>query len=241
MFKKILSLGLACVMALTMGTVSFAVSAEPGTNILVDDSQYRVVESFSGDQRFVATYDKVDNMLSIVSYNADEEIVQSSMLDLDNDTVLSRNEYGVVTAASSISKYTESLYAYIKTYGSPNKWELRRPEYLDEPSDSAFYFKTNETTKNSDDLDNFKSTVNSMATLEGKLESAIGTANLLAVITGATAAIGGPVGWGAAAAALIAALGFNNSAQNYAYDIEEKQTEAWDYYYEVYNNSKVYF
>lgn len=133
------------------------------------------------------------------------------------------------------------MYAYIKTYGSPNKWELRRPEYLDEPSDSAFYFKTNETTVNKSDLSGFQTTVNSMATLEGKLKSAIGTTNALAVIAGASAAIGGPVGWGAAAAALIAALGFANAEQNYAYDIEEKQIEAWDYYYEVYNNSSVYF
>lgn len=116
-----------------------------------------------------------------------------------------------------------------------------RPEYLDEPSDSAFYFKTNETTVNKSDLSGFQTTVNSMATLEGKLKSAIGTTNALAVIAGASAAIGGPVGWGAAAAALIAALGFANAEQNYAYDIEEKQIEAWDYYYEVYNNSSVYF
>lgn len=241
MFKKILSLGLACIMALTMGTVAFAAPAETRTNVLSDDSRYRVVESFGGGQRFVATYDKVDNTLSLVSYNADEEMLQSSVVDLNDNTVLTQNQHGVVTATNSISKYTQSLYAYVKTYGSPNEWELRRPQYLDEPSSSAFYFKTKETTKNKSDLSGFQTAVNSMYTLEGKLESAIGTANTLAVVAGASAGVGGPVGWGAAAAALIAALGFANSADNYAYDIEEKHIEAWDYYYEVYNNSSVYF
>ena len=121
MFKKILSLGLACVMAFTMVTVALAAPAERGTTILVNDSRNRVVESFSGEQRFVATYDKVNNTLSLVSYNLNEEMIQSSTVDLNNDTVLTRNEYGVVTTANSISKYTESLYAYIKTHGSPNK------------------------------------------------------------------------------------------------------------------------
>lgn len=241
MFKKILSLGLACVMALTMGTVTLAAPAERGTTILVNDSQNRIVESFSGGQRFVATYNKVDNTLSLVCYNANEEMLQSSTVDLNNDTVLVRNEYGVLMAANSISKYTDSLYAYIKTYGSPNKWELRRPEYLNESSDAVFYFKTNETTVNKSDLSGFRTTVNSMATLEGKLESAVGTTSALAVIAGASAGVGGPVGWGAAAAALLAALGFANTVQNYGYDIEEKQIEAWDYYYEVYYNSSVYF
>lgn len=241
MFKKILSLGLACIMALTMGTVAFAAPVDTGTNVLVDDSQYRIVESFGGGQRFVATYNKVDNTLSLVSYNADEEMLQSSVVDLNDNTVLTRNEYGAVTAANSISKYTQSLYAYIKTYGNPNEWELRRPQYLDEPSSSVFYFKTKETTVNKADLTSFQTDVNSMYTLEGKLESAIGTTYTLSVIAGASAGVGGPVGWGAAAAALIAALGFANSAQNYAYEIEEKQISAWDHYYEVYNNSTVYF
>lgn len=234
-------MGLACVMAFTMGTVALAAPAERGTTILVNDSRNRVVESFSGEQRFVATYDKVNNTLSLVSYNLNEEMIQSSTVDLNNDTVLTRNEYGVVTTANSISKYTESLYAYIKTHGSPNKWELRRPQYLDEPSDSSYYFKTNETTANKSNLNGFQSSVNSLATLEGKLKSAIGTTNALAVFAGASAAVGGPVGWGAAAAALIAALGFANAEQNYAYDIEEKQVVAWDYYYEVKNNSSIYF
>ena len=86
MFKKILSLGLACVMAFTMGTVALAAPAERGTTILVNDSRNRVVESFSGEQRFVATYDKVNNTLSLVSYNLNEEMMLVSGV---HDPVLS--------------------------------------------------------------------------------------------------------------------------------------------------------
>lgn len=241
--KKVLSILFAVIMLLSLSMTAFAaeVPADAGTNILVDDSQYRIVESFGGGQRFVATYNKVDNTVSLVSYNADDEILHRSVTNLNNSTVSTLDEYGVATAANSISKYTESLYAYIKTYGNPNEWELRRPEYLDEPSSTAFYFKTEETSVNEDDLSGFQTAVNSMYTLEGQLKSAIGTANTLAVIAGASAGIGGPVGWGAAAAAFIAALGFDNSAQNYAYQIEEQQIIAWDCYYEVYYNSDIYF
>ncbi len=146
--------------------------------------------------------------------------------DLSNNHVVVRGKEGqqISINATTISKYTESLYSYVKTFGSPNKWKLNRPKYHGEPSEGTYYFKTDETNDNEDDLDEYRKTVNTIAGLEEDLEALVGITVMLASFTTGFLIGSGGIGFGAAVAAYLAALGYGVAAEQKANEIGLNKT-----------------
>ena len=234
--KKIISLALSLVMLLTMSVSAFAAETEPyNTLVLKDTEAVRITQTSDDDFTYVATYDKINNTVQLVqtdNLTGEEnvgEIAQIQTLTTDNTPQV----------RASLEEKTFTNYEYEKTYGTPNKWELRRP------GDNAFnwiYFQTYETSSNKEYLKAFKDAVDDINVQEGAIVTSLGMAGLSYLAAGAAGAgaifTGGTLS-AAAWGALLSAGGFSTAyvATCMAYDQSCK--DAYDAYWETYNHSTI--
>ncbi len=166
-------------------------------------------------------------------------VVDGVVSNLINDNVINENEGENIIengARSSKKQDTVSNYEYTKTYGSPNKWQLRRPKTN---IFTYYYFDTTETASNSSDLTRFYNAVEDVNTLEKKAVVYIGSAGLSAFLTyasiPATIASGGILSPATVAAGL-AAVGATTAATTTLVDLSHSCSDAYDAYFEVLYN-----
>lgn len=236
--KRFISMFLAITLMVISSQTAFAFSPNHyNTRITTDNESVRIAESFSEGYKFVSTYDKISKIAVIEQIDISNNQVVSSVIVDTKNTPLYKNDIGKLRLFSvTTQENTFSNYEYTKIYGSPNEWELRRP---DGSINGTIYFKTKETAKNTSHLSSFKEAVDQINSLEKKAIATIG----LQVFTGVIAILltYTTVGVGASLTAYLASLGFTGSALNYGIDLEYQYKVALDKYWEVYNSSEVYY
>jgi len=241
--KKIISIILSLVMVLSMSVSALAAETTSITTILRDDDMVRIAQAISGDDRYVSTFDKQNNTITTERFSvSDGTLLATATVNLSVNTITETDlNTGIAVTSTTQSKYTDSLYGYEYTPGSPAQWRLQRPKYNGEPEEGAYYYRTNQTTTNKSDLNNFRTTVNSLESLEEELLAQVGTTTFFAGFATGFAIGSGGTGFGIALAAYIAAAGFCLTAQQTSYEIGEKQDDAYYYYFEVSYNSSIYY
>lgn len=164
------------------------------------------------------------------------------IVNIDDETIYdTTTNTQIETRAVVASKKTESVYAYEYTNDNPKEWKLTRAKYAGESNDAGYYFKTKQTSINADHLDEFRVTVDSLASKESELKTLVGVSAFLGgFATGFTIGTGG-AGFGVALAAYLSAAGFGVAAQEKANQIGELQSTALARYTDVKNESSIYF
>lgn len=234
--KKVISFMLVLIMVFSIPSNAFAAETEPyNTVVLKDTEAVRITQTSDDSFTYLATYDKVNNTIQLVQTDNTTgkenvgEIAQIQTLATDNSP----------QARASLEEKTFTNYEYEKTYGTPNKWELRRP------GDNAFnwiYFQTYETSSNKEYLTAFKDAVDDINVQEGAIVTSLGMAGLSYLAAGAAGAgaifTGGTLS-AAAWGALLSAGGFSTAyvATCMAYDQSCK--DAYDAYWETYYHSTI--
>lgn len=134
------------------------------------------------------------------------------------------------TTRASIEEKTYSNYEYKIEYGTPNNWELRRPQ--DNSVLNLYYFTVDQTSTLLPDLNNFKSAVDEINDLELKYIGASASVPILTLFTIILAATG--AGAGPSVGAALFAAGVTGAAYNYAIDLERRCDDAYHYYFSVF-------
>ncbi|SHL79737.1 hypothetical protein SAMN02745136_05717 [Anaerocolumna jejuensis DSM 15929] len=193
------------------------------TVVLDNDAQVITVTDAVSDSQTTQTVSEVINGALIPENQA-----------ISNTVVQATSNYSIM--ATTANQNTFSNYEYTKTYGSPNVWELRRP---DGSLNGTYYFKTNETSTNRNYLTAFYDAVESINSTEGKLIGSLGlavfTSALSVVIMCATEGLGEPL------AAYLSSLGFSGTTISLSADLGDYCSKAKDNYYNTYNCSSVFY
>ena len=190
--KKLLSIILSLTMLMTVCVRAFAVDS--------------VRTARTEDERFIyeAIYDQYNNTVQLIQTNKltgekiAGEVTQIPELNVNDNSLNSR--------ASSLEEKTFTNYEYKKTYGTPNKWELRKPGST--PFLSIESFETYQTSRNDNYIFAFQDAVDLINIKEGTIVEALGIAALSYIIASAAGAgaifTGGtmtPAAWAALLAA----------------------------------------
>lgn len=239
MMKKLISIILSMAMLLSLSVSAFAVELDTTDAIILEDnSSIRMAQTEDGSFIYEAIYDKVNNTVQLIQINKRTgtkiagEVTQIPIFE-------KKIELASANAATQEEK-TFTNYEYKKTYGSPNKWELRKP------GDVAFLtkdsFKTYETSRNKEFITAFKKAVDSINIQEGKIVEALGLAALSYLAGGAAGAgaifTGGTM-TAAAWAALLVAGGYSKNYVDVVMEYDSFCKDAFDAYNETYTHSKI--
>lgn len=237
--KKMISIILSMAMLLSMSVSAFAVEKEPDDAIVLEDSA-SVRTARTEDDAFIyeATYNKVHNTVQLIQI--DKKTGKRAAGEVTKVPSLKELSGVATNRAATLEEKTFTNYEYEKTYGTPNKWELRKPgdvSFLTKES-----FQTYETSKNKTYITAFKNAVDKINTQEGKIVEALGLAALAYLAGGAAGAgaifTGGtmtPAAW----AALLVAGGYSKNYVDVVMEYDSFCKDAFDAYMETYNHSKI--
>jgi len=221
MKKKIMSLALALVMCLSLCVPAFAASSN-NTRIIQDDNEIRIVQATLGNERYVATYNKILNTMTMERISATTgQLEASATTDLNTNQVTAATQNGIsvspenstipILRVSTGSRTTTSKFSY--NYRNANSCTLSRPQYVGESNGVIYSFTTMERATNKSDLANFKITVENIYAKEQTIVDLVGTASFVTgCATGFLVGSGG-AGVGVAIGAYLTALGFGVSAK----------------------------
>lgn len=236
--KKLLSKLLAMVLLISLipNSIVFAQDnnyyvKEGNVNIVRDDGYERVAEGIENGYKFLATLNKVDNTIELVKKDIhDNSVISSFKIDLNEQVHQNEFDNLVEMRAGSINQSTYSNYEYTKWYGSPNKWELRRPRE-GFGFNNTYYFRTKQTSSNESYLTNFYNAVEDI----NRLEKDYLTFVSLETLTGTLGAIfSGGLG------TFLAAAGLGGEAMRIAWKIDSACRKAEDNYWEAFNRKVSY-
>ncbi|TCT16196.1 hypothetical protein EDC18_102212 [Natranaerovirga pectinivora] len=237
--KNIISFAFIIILSLNM---TFAVSGQTkdtnyNTIILQDDEQVRIAQANDDNMIYTTTFNKIDNWVQTIA----TDIYTGEQFKGDIVFIQIPEQEFVVGIRASLKENTFTNYEYTKTYGTTNKWELRRPR---SNIFNYYYFKTDETTANSSDLSRFKSYVDSINTLEGQIIMDMGLSGLSIVVSAAAGAgaifTGGTLST-AAWASIVASAGAHSKLVSTCMSYDTACKNAYDAYWTVYYKSDVYF
>lgn len=236
--KKLLSKLLAMVLLISLipNSIVFAQDnnyyvKEGNVNIVRDDGYERVAEGIENGYKFLATLNKVDNTIELVKKDIhDNSVISSFKIDLNEQVHQNEFDNLVEMRAGSINQSTFSNYEYTKWYGSPNKWELRRPRE-GFGFNNTYYFRTKQTSSNESYLTNFYNAVEDI----NRLEKDYLTFVSLETLTGTLGAIfSGGLG------TFLAAAGLGGEAMRIAWKLDSACRKAEDNYWEAFNRKVSY-
>lgn len=192
--KRVFNVMLALVIFITvLPGMSYAKS--DGTQVIKNDSEVRIAETIQNGIVTKATFDKKANILTIEE--AGKEKVVIHMDDLPKPSISEKNlsktpssEIGIM--ATTIKQDTFSNYEYTITTGSPERWQVRRP---DNGSLNSYKYKNvTRTTSNAANLSSYQQTVEKINALEwtflGGAVTTVGLSWLAFVLSVPTAGAG---------------------------------------------------
>jgi hypothetical protein len=153
MFKKLLSLALAAIMVIGMGTTAFA------AEVPADDFDLSVTEvaglrtSVTSDEssEYIVVYDSVQNTMQV----SIKDLETGSIVE--GETIEVKTDQKSVVARSTIHQDTFSNYEYDVYTGSPNEWNCERPK-----GSGQGYFMAYENKSNSTQLNSYFDKVNTL-------------------------------------------------------------------------------
>lgn len=134
--------------------------------IITDNQDERIATYSENGVTTTAIYDKKNSILTIEEPNS--EVIIVDLDEVTEEFLDNQNTNPVITPfASTVKENTFMNYEYTITFGSTEKWQLRRPK---NGSTINYYYK-NVTRNNSNkaNLDNFKKTVDNINSLEWKI------------------------------------------------------------------------
>lgn len=228
--KKCVSVLLFFALCFTMTVTAFAATDNNyNKKVLRDDTAVRIVQTSDEDFIYTATYNKQTKTIQLTQTDKKSGATKTGDVAPVN----------LVQTRASLEEKTFTNYEYEITYGSPNKWELRRP------GDNALnfvYFQTYETSSNSSYLEKFMNAVDDINVQEAEIVGALGMSGLsvlAAAAAGAGAIFTGGTLSAAAWGAILSAAGFSGAyvAACMAYDQSCKN--AYDAYWNTYYNSTI--
>ncbi|WP_430789704.1 geobacillin-26 family protein [Virgibacillus flavescens] len=135
MLKKLLGVLLAVVVfgATVLPAISYGETVKEGINIVKDNDIERIAVSLEDGEEIEATLDKDSNILTIEEdgeervFDLDalaEEYVESGSISPDVSS--SQTDFGIMAATTKQNTFIN--YEYTITHGSPERWQLRRPD-----------------------------------------------------------------------------------------------------------------
>lgn len=235
LFKKALSICLSATILAGISTTSYALPINP----IVKETAYESIATTS-DENFTYTsiYNKNNNTIQLITTNNKTGDVKEG----DITPIRSIEEFNNQTegnSRASLQENTWSNYEYTITYGTTNKWQLRRP---DDIKFNWVYFDTYETEDNKEYLDAFKKAVDEVNIEEGAVVTAIGLTGLsvvAAAAAGAGAIFTGGTLSAAAWQAILASAGFGSAAVAACMAYDQSCKDAFDAYWKTYYNSDI--
>lgn len=237
--KKYISIILAVVLLIPLfpNTIVFAQGYSEHSiqqnyvRIIQDDDSKRVAEGIENGFKFIATLNKANNTIELVKEDINNGAVLSSFtVDLNHQLSREKFDNTIEMRSGSINQNTFSNYEYTKWYGSPNKWELRRPRE-GFGFNNTYYFRTKQTSSNEKYLTNFYNAVEDINQLEKDYLTFVS----LETLTGTLGAIfSGGLG------TFLAAAGLGAEATRIAFKIQSACRKAEDNYWEVFNKRVSY-
>lgn len=226
---------------------------EINLRILNDDGNIRTVETYDSDAKYIVTYNKDERTMDVIIHklnNNTKSVISTDNFHIDLEQI--ENSYKISEdgktsnifeegqTRASIYQNTYSNYEYEKTYGSTNKWELRRPDPSN-PVFSTYYFTTNETSENAKDLQSFMDYVEKINSQEVKVIFSIGASvfsDILLYMSGIGTVFTGGTLTPAMVTAAAAAVGANGLAVSEMVTLGSYWNYAYNYYFEVYKNKE---
>lgn len=228
--RKCVSIFIAFALCFSM-TVT-AIAATPGNYnevVLHDDVDVKIVQTSDENFIYTATYDKQTKTVQLTQTDKGSgEIREGDIVPVQ-----------LTQTHASLEEKTFTNYEYEITYGSPNKWELRRP------GDNAFnwvYFQTYQTSSSKSYLEKFKDAVDDINVQEGAIIGAVGMSGLsvlAAAAAGAGAIFTGGTLSAAAWAAIVSAAGFGTAVVAKCMEYDQSCKDAYDAYWNTYYNSTI--
>lgn len=177
-FNKIMSLALVLILCISLAVPAFA-STSDGVRILQDNETVRIAQSESDGLRFISTYNKLENTVTLETFDiASGEILSSTVTDMNSHTTVS--DKGVIvnspTSLFSIatgSKSTNSGFSYNYT---SNYCHISRPQKIQNSSVSGTVYSltTIDRPSNHDSLLSYRDAVNMIAKDEGDIIAVTG-------------------------------------------------------------------
>lgn len=198
---------------------------ELSLNILVDNSTERVVESVQDGVKSIAIFNKLTNVLTTKVEGQEEVVLDLNAIAKEQLKIESENEMNAL--AGKLEENTWTNFEYTINYGSPNKWQMRRPN--GNSLTSILYYNVNETNKNKSNLKGFKDSVDSLNDYERRFIGAVTGVGILTIASLVVAAINGAAG----VAVGITAIGISGAAYNYCISMERAAKRAYHYYWQV--------
>lgn len=198
---------------------------ELSLTILVDNSTERVVESVQDGVKSIATFNKLTNVLTTKVEGQEEIVLDLNSLAKEQLKIESENEMNAL--AGKLEENTWTNFEYTINYGTPNKWQMRRPN--GNSLTKILYYNVNETSKNKANLTGFKNSVNSLNDYERRFIGAVSGVGILTVASLVVGAINGAAGVGVG----LVALGVAGAAYNYGISMERAAKNAYHYYWQV--------
>lgn len=238
MKKKLLALFLMLTLAFTTTFVFAEASSSIPVTIIKDNAKVRIVET--NDEQFIyrVTVNKIDNTAQMQitdKMTKKVKISQKAQLGLsDSKEALTSNSSSIMATRATLEQNTFTNYEYTKTYGTPNQWQLRRP---DSSILSYYYFNTAETSSNRPYLESFKGAVQRINDTEVPMVASIGAAgimDLLSVGSVVAAICTGGMLSGAAWTVIVASLGMTGISATLLIQYNAACVDAFDAYNEVF-------
>lgn len=242
MIRKIVSLLLVLGILFSLSVPAFAseVSETAGDEIVLvqEENGVRTVIARDHKNEYTVVYDLSSGTITFTERNILTDVESSATVSV-YDVQVQRS----VERAVTVTQDTDSGFLYSKTTGSPNQWRLERPKLKDEGS-GRFYFKCDEDSSNKSYLDAFMSAVTTLANNEATLENKAGVAKFTAFITGVLAGFAAGTGGtlaGTAISALVTTIGLTGAAKEAAEVVANQCNVCMSAYFDVFNNSDVYY
>lgn len=237
--KKVLSTML--VVAMVVGFLPANVNAADNNyqaKVIENSADYKISESYDSEYKYTVILNKIDNTIQL-----NKEDLTTGDIQYGEETAISvpATSKGLMSAAAVLEQNTFTNYEYTKTYGTTNKWELRRP---DSSVFSYYYFKTDETSSNSTALGQFKTYVDQINTLEWQIILNFSLSALsmcVSAAAGAGAIVTGGTLTPAAWAAIATTAGVSANYLNTLISYDSACSNAYDRYWTVYYSSNVYY
>lgn len=241
--KKLVALLLSLSLVLSLSTTVFAADYSGTKEIenvnVIDTSFARIAESHDETATYRTILNKEANTIQMIVFYNDGSVVYGSEIEIPSSSEAQSLSRAIMRSQSaSLNENTFCNYEYTITYGTSNKWELRRPD----GSFGTYYFQTYETSLNESYLTKFRGYVDSINEIEGAIIRNFGLYALSCLVAGATGAgaifSGGTLStaaWGS----LVAVAGCGDAVLTECTKLDTACKNAYDSYWNAYYNSTI--
>lgn len=238
-FNKIMSLALVLILCISLAVPAFA-STSNGVRILQDNETVRIAQSELDGLRFISTYNKLENTVTLETFDiASGEILSSTVTDMNSHTTVS--DKGVIVnsppslfSIATGSKTTRTGFSYNYT---SNYCHISRPQKIENSgvSGTVYSLTTIDRPSNHDSLLSYRDAVNAIALSEDRIVSHTGEKTFVDAVTSALliASVISPALFAEAIAAFCASLGYVSQIEDLSNQLAAEMDRALVHYHDI--------